>query len=149
MKNNRKKERSHTIITQLESWETSYSVNSEESIGDYYFDEHLEIFANVIYSENKKIKMGDVLHFYIFIYHDLEALPSKPKLVSVFNHSKNDRTATFGVHPTFLENFKFLVNQNIKPYFPLTCKNDIEKRDILIEHFNIESNVIIDDYKTC
>ena len=70
----------------------------------------------------------------------------KPKLVSVFNNSRKERRCGLTVHPSFLDNFKFLVTQNIKPYFRLTCINNIPEREIDILSFDMESYINISEY---
>ena len=71
-----------------------------------------------------------------------------PKYVSIFSRSKKCRTAYLSVHKSFLENFRFLITNDIRPYFVCFYLNRTDKRDIAITSFDLESNVDIDDYRT-
>ncbi|MBR2430791.1 hypothetical protein IKB17_04960 [bacterium] len=141
-----RKEYTHSIVAQLEDWQLSYNLSSEKSWRDSYFSELLEISAKVLYSENKKIPVYSIINFYIVVEHNMKNYIDKPKLVSVFNNSRKERRCGLTVHPSFLDNFKFLVTQNIKPYFRLTCINNIPEREIDILSFDMESYINISEY---
>ena len=138
-----------SIIAQLESWKSSYSLNSEGHFSGEYFRERLKIYTKVIFSEHKRIEEGDLILFYIFVEHDMKNSVSLPKIVSVFDRKKKCRTAYLSVHKSFLDNFRFLINAGIKPYIAISYLNREEEKDIAITNLQLESEVIIDEYRTC
>ena len=137
-----------SIITQLETWESSYYLSSEGQHSDEYFNEHLELFTKVIFSENKRIKEGDSIKFYVVVEHDMENRVKPPKHVSCFDRSKKCRTAFLAVHKTFIDNFRFLINCGIKPYISVLYSID-ENSYINITSLYLTSSVEIDEYRTC
>ena len=145
-----------SIIAQLESWKSSYSLNSEGHFSHEYFTERLEIYTKVIFSEHQRIEEGDLILFYIFVEHDMKNDVSPPKIVSTFekivstfDRSKKCRTAYLSVHKSFLDNFRFLINSGIKPYIAVSYLNREEEKDIAITGLYLESEVEIDDFRTC
>ena len=142
----RRKEYPHDVVAQLETWQLSYNLSSEESWPDSYFSELLEVSAKVLYSGNKKIPVDSIINLYIVVYHNMKNFVDKPKLVSVFNNSRKERKCGLTVHPSFLDSFKFLINQNLKPYFRLSCINNIQKREIDVLDFDMESFIDISEY---
>ena len=103
----RRKEYPHDVVAQLETWQLSYYLSSEESWRDSYFSELLEVSAKVLYSGNKKIPVDSIINLYIVVYHNMKNFVDKPKLVSVFNNSRKERKCGFTVHPSFLDSFAF------------------------------------------
>ena len=138
-----------SIITQLENWETSYYLSSEGKHSDEYFNERLELFTKVIFSEHKRIEEGDKIKFYVVVEHNMKNSVKPPKFISSFDHSKKCRTAYLIVHKSFLDNFRFLISSGIKPYIVVSYLIDEERKDIKITSLNLESSVEIDDYRTC
>ena len=138
-----------SVITQLENWETSYHLSSEEKHSDEYFNERLELFTKVIFSEHKRIEEGDKIKFYVVVEHNMKNSVNPPKFISSFDRSKKCRTAYLIVHKSFLDNFRFLINSGIKPYIAVSYLIDEERKDIKITSLNLESSVEIDDYRTC
>ena len=75
--------------------------------------------------------------------------------LSVFDCKKKCRTAYLSVHKSFLDifrfldNFRFLINAGIKPYIAISYLNREEEKDIAITNLHLESEVIIDEYRTC
>ena len=138
-----------SIITQLEKWNSSYLLYSENKYSDEYFREHFEIFTKVIFSEHKRIEVGDLIRFYVLVEHDMKNSVTPPKIISVFDRSKKCRTAYLSVHKSFLDNFRFLVNSKIKPYFAISYLNREVEKDIAITSLYLESEVEIDDFRTC
>ncbi len=137
-----------SIITKLEKWESSYCLHSEGKYYDEYFCENLELFARVIFSEHKRIVKDDLIRFYIVIEHDMKNSIKPPKYVSSFDRSKKCRTAYLTVHKSFIDNFRFLINNGIMPYLAVSYLNRKQEKDIMITSFDMETNVIIDDYRT-
>ena len=138
-----------SIIAELEKWSSSYSLYSEDKYSDEYFLEHFEIFTKVIFSEHKRIEVGDLIRFYVFVEHDMKNSVTPPKILSVFDRSKKCRTAYLTVHKSFLDNFRFLVNNGIKPYFTISYLNREVEKDIAITGLYVESEVEIDNFRTC
>lgn len=137
-----------SIITKLEKWESSYCLHSEGKHYDEYFSENLELFARVIFSEHKRIVKDDLIRFYIVVEHDMKNSIQPPKYVSSFDRSKKCRTAYLTVHKSFIDNFRFLINNGIMPYLAISYLNRKQEKDIMITSFDMETSVIIDDYRT-
>ncbi len=138
-----------SILTQLESWESTYFLSSEGRHHDKYFNEHLELFTKVTFSEHRGVEEGDLIKFYIIVEHDMQTSVNPPKYVSSFNHSKKCRTAYVAVHKSFLDNFRFLISCGKKPYIAVFYLVDKESRYINITSLDLVSSAEINDYRTC
>ncbi len=141
----KKKDETYTIICQVESWDISYHLFPKEFKLDTFLSDWIEVNARVIFSKSKNIKEGDDILFRIniapIVDYDIEC----PEYYGSFNKSRKQRECFISMPNSFAERFSLLINQNIKPYFDLSCTTG-NYRSIKIKSFSMHSQINIEDY---
>lgn len=135
----------YTIICQVENWDLAYHLWSDEFKLDHFLSDNLNINAKVILSESKNITLNDDILFRFSIEPVVDYNIECPKCYGSFNKSKKQRECFMGVPNNFIERFCFLINQNIKPYFILSCRTG-DYRTIEVKSFYMHSRINLEDY---
>lgn len=141
----KKKYESYIIIVQVENWDFSYNLWSDECQFDHFLTDWLNVNTRVIFSESKNITLDDKVLFKFGIEPVVDYNIKCPEYYGSFNKSKKQRECFIGVPNNFAERFCFLVGQNIKPYFILSCRTG-DYRTVEIKSFYMHSRINLEDY---
>jgi len=95
------KEEYYTIICQVENWNSSYHLWSNEYEFDHFLSDWLNVNANVIFSKSKNIKVNDNLLFKFNIAPVVDYDIKCPDSYGSFNKSRKQRECFIGVANNF------------------------------------------------